>query len=182
VDAAFRTSVAAAALLATAIVGGTLVRAQDAAPVPLVERTRGADRVVVGRVTGITPEWRTNEYGDRLIVSVAHVAVAETLKGQAQPSVDVEVEGGTLDGVTLHVSDVAPIAVGDRAVFYLRRNTRGALVPHLRGQGLIKLDRAGRVPGTSLTLDTIRREAAAAAALPGPAQRPGPGQPAVPGP
>jgi hypothetical protein len=48
-------------------------------------------------------------------------------------------------------------------VFYLRRNPRGRLVPHLRGQGLLKLDRSNRVPGTSLTLDAIRKEAAAAA-------------------
>jgi hypothetical protein len=34
------------------------------------------------------------------------------------------------------------------------------LVPHLRGQGLLKLDRSNRVPGSSLTLEQIRREVA----------------------
>jgi hypothetical protein len=127
------------------------------APVPLADRARGAERVVVGRVASISPAWRVNEFGDRLIVSTVRVAVDETLKGQAQSAVDVEVEGGTIGTLTLHVSDQEPLAQGDRAVFYLVRNARGALVPHLRGQGLLKLDRSDRVPGSSLTLNEIRR-------------------------
>ena len=129
-------------------------------PIPLAERARGAERVVVGQVDSVNPVWSVNEFGDRLITSVLHVSVAETLKGPAQPTVDVEVEGGTICDVTLKVSDLESFNVGDRAVFYLRRNPRGALVPHLRGQGLLKLDRSNRVPGSSLTLDEIRRTAA----------------------
>ena len=72
-----------------------------------------------------------------------------------------EVEGGTLDGVTLRVSDQASFVVGERAVFYLRRNVRGRFIPHLRGQGTLKLDRFDRVPENGLTLETIRREVAA---------------------
>jgi hypothetical protein len=34
-------------------------------------------------------------------------------------------------------------------------------VPHLRGQGVLRLDRSDRVPNSSLTLDEIRRTAAA---------------------
>jgi hypothetical protein len=140
--------------------GASIARAQAAAAVPLAERTRGAERVVVGRVEAVDPVWQVNEFGDRLIVSIVRVAVSETLKGQAQATADVEVEGGTLDGLTLRVSDVSAFVPGERAVFYLVRSRRGALVPHLRGQGLLKLDRSDRVPGSSLTLDTIRREAA----------------------
>ena len=140
--------------------GAALARAQEAAPVPLAERARGAERVVVGRVRSVNPVWQVNQFGDRLIVSVVRVAVSETLKGQSQTSLDVELEGGTLDGLTLHVSDQAPLVPGERAVFYLVRSARGALVPHLRGQGLLKLDRFDQVTGSSLTLDIIRREAA----------------------
>jgi hypothetical protein len=136
-------------------------RAQDAVPVPLAERARGAERVVVGRVTTVEPVWRTNEFGDRLIVSVVSVAVDETLRGQSQPTVTVEVEGGTIGDLTLHVSDLEPLATGDRAVFYLARNARGAFVPHLRGQGLLKLDRTDRVRGSTVTLADIRRTAQA---------------------
>jgi hypothetical protein len=131
------------------------------APVPLSERARGAERVVVGRVVSVTPEWQVNEFGDRLIVSVVRVSVSETLKGEAAPFVDVEVEGGTIGTLTLHVSDQLSFAPGERATFFVRRNRRGKFVPHLRGQGLLKLDTANRVPGSSLTLDRIRREVAA---------------------
>jgi len=135
-------------------------RAQDSIPVPLAERARGAERVVVGRVTTVEPMWRTNEFGDRLIVSVVTVAVDETLRGPAQPTVTVEVEGGTIGDLTLHVSDLEPVATGERVVFYLARNARGVFVPHLRGQGLLKLDRSDRVRGSTVTLADIRRTAA----------------------
>jgi hypothetical protein len=142
---------------------GSLVdaAANQATAVPLAERARGAELVVVGRVASVSPVWQVNEFGDRLIVSVVRVVVNETLKGEALPTLDVEVEGGTIGDLTLHVSDQTSFAPGERAVFYLRRNARRILVPHLRGQGLLKLDAANRVPGSSLTLDEIRREVAA---------------------
>ncbi len=127
----------------------------------LAERGRGAERVVVGRVSSVNPQWQVNEFGDRLIVSTVRVSVEETLKGDAQSVLAIEVEGGTIGDLTLHVSDLTTFVPGERAVFYLRRNGRGALVPHLRGQGLLKLDASNRVPGSSLTLGEIRRTIAA---------------------
>ena len=146
-------------------VGVCLLAAQlsalaQGAQVPLAERARGAERVVVGRVKAVNPIWRTNEFGDRLIVSIVNVAVDETLRGPAAGSVDVEVEGGTIGDLTLNVSDLEPVAPGDRAVFYLTRNGRGAFVPHLRGQGLLKLDQSDRIRGSTVTLADIRRAAA----------------------
>jgi hypothetical protein len=140
--------------------------AQEGPPVPLVERARGAQQIILGRVASVSPEWRVNDFGDRLIVSVVRVAVDETLKGDSQATVDIEVEGGTVGGLTLHVSDQQSFAPGDRAVFYLARSRRGVIVPHLRGQGTLKLDRTSRVPNSSLTLDEIRRTVAAARAQP----------------
>jgi len=84
--------------------------------------------------------------------------VEETLKGSAQPSVDVEVEGGTIGTLTLRVSDLDEFVPGDRAVFYLKRDRRGALVPHRRGLGLQRLDAAGRARESGATLDDIRAE------------------------
>lgn len=140
---------------------GLAVRANQATPVPLAERARGADRVVVGRVASVAPVWQVNEFGDRLIVSMVRVVVSETLKGQAVPTLEVEVEGGTIGELTLRVSDQTSFAPGERAVFYLKRTARGTFVPHLRGQGLLKLDASNRVSGSSLTLEEIRREVAA---------------------
>jgi hypothetical protein len=125
--------------------------------VPLADRARGSERIVIGEVTRVDPVWRTNEFGDRLIVSIARVAVEETLKGPAGSSVEVEVEGGTIGEVTLRVSDLEPVTAGERAVFYLKRTTRGAYVPHLRGQGLLKLERDDRVRNSNLRLSDIRR-------------------------
>ena len=150
-----------AALLLLGLGAPARVLAADQVPVPLAERARGAERVVVGRVASVRPEWQVNQYGDRLIVSVLTVTISETLKGVATPTVDVDVEGGTIGTLTLHVSDQLAFSPGDRATFFVRRNTRGRFVPHLRGQGTLKLDAANRVPGTSLTLARIRREVAA---------------------
>jgi len=122
------------------------------------ERARNAEQVVVGHVSSVTPVWRDTDYGDRLIFSVLHVAVDETLKGAAQQSVDVEVEGGTIGSLTLRVSDLDTYRPGDRAIFYLQHNRRGALVPHLRGLGLQRLDTAGHVAGSTVTLDQVRRD------------------------
>lgn len=144
----------------------TTAVAQEGPPVPLVERARGAEQIILGRVASVSPQWRVNDFGDRLIVSVVRVAVDETLKGNAQNTVDIEVEGGTIGSLTLHVSDLQSFAPGDRAVFYLARSRRGTMVPHLRGQGTLKLDRTSRVPNSSLTLDEIRRSIAAARAQP----------------
>ena len=129
-------------------------------PVPLAERARSAERVVLARIASVTPAWRENEFGDRLIVSLARLAVDDTLKGPAAASLEIEVEGGTIGALTLRVSDLPPIVPGERAVFYLRRNGLGVLVPHLRGQGILELDAADRVPGSSLTLGEIRRTVA----------------------
>jgi hypothetical protein len=126
--------------------------------VSAADRARDAEQVVVGNVTSITPAWRTNDFGDRLIVSTVHVAVEETLKGLAQPTVDVEVEGGTIGTLTLRVSDLEEFAPGDRAVFYLARNQRRAFVPHRRGLGLQRLDSRDRARENGAALDDIRRE------------------------
>lgn len=145
----------------TAVLGIALFPALAAAQrlnVPAAERASGAERVLVGHVLSVTPVWRDNDFGDHLIISIAHIAVDETLKGPSQSAVDVEIEGGTIGTLTLRVSDLEPFVPGDRAVFYLQHNRRGSLVPHRRGLGLQKLDRDGRVAGSAVTLDQVRRD------------------------
>lgn len=153
---------AAVLVCALALSAGVTLHGQRA-EAPPAERARGADQVVVGRVSAVTPVWRDNDFGDRLITSIVRVTVDETLKGAQRQSIDVEIEGGTIDGLTLRVSDLDTFAPGDRAVFYLKQNRRGALVPHLRGLGLQKIDAGGRIRG-SATLDQVRREVRAGAA------------------
>ena len=119
--------------------------------------------MIVGHVSSVDPVWRTNDFGDRLITSIVHVAIEETLKGASQQSVDVEIEGGTIGSLTLRVSDLETFTPGERAVFYLEHSRRGTLVPHLRGLGIQKVDQAGRIRGSTVTLDEVRREVRAAA-------------------
>ena len=132
----------------------------------LVDVARGAQRVVVATVTRVEPVFHVNEHGDQLIVSRTHLRVDEVLKGgrPAAESQDVvmEVEGGTLGDVTLTVSDLPVMVRGERAVVFLRENSRGAMVPHERGHGILKLDSSDNVRGSGLNLAAIRKAVASA--------------------
>lgn len=132
--------------------------------VPLEERAQGASQVVVATVTSVTPRWDVNAYGDRLIISRLSLRVDETLKGAAAAAVSMDLEGGTLDGVTLRVSALPALELGERAVFFLDARAGGVYQPHLAGQGILELDDADFVRGSNLTLATVRsvvRQAAA---------------------
>jgi hypothetical protein len=122
----------------------------------VVDRTRGAERVVVATVRSIEPSWVRNEFGDRLIVSRVQLQVEETLKGAAQPTVWMDVDGGTLDGLTLRVSSLPLMERGERAVFFLEPGRESVYRPYLRGQGILLLDDRDFVRGSSLRLDQIR--------------------------
>ncbi len=107
--------------------------------------------------TSVKPTWRTNAYGDRLIVSEVVLTVQETLKGRSAGTVQMDLEGGTLDGVTLRVSSLPDLKPGERAVFFLDRTLSGSHVPHLKGLGILKLDGTDRVIDSSLQLADIRQ-------------------------
>lgn len=134
--------------------------AQHGPPVDLTNLSRGADRVVVATVTHVAPVFQTNEFGDQLIVSRTHLRVDTVLKSGG-PSDDqnvvLELEGGTIGDLKLDVSDLPSLERGERAVVFLRRNGRGAIVPHGRGDGILKLDSSDRVKGTQLTLSAVRQ-------------------------
>ena len=134
----------------------------DAQIATLDERVAGAERVVVARTRAVRAEWRENSHGDRLIVSRVELEIEETLKGTADRTVWMEVEGGTLDGYTLRVSSLPMMQPGDRAVFFLDRGNGGLHLPHLRGQGILFLDDDNVVRGSSLRLSEIRTRARAA--------------------
>jgi hypothetical protein len=125
------------------------------------ERAKGSERIVVASVQQLSASFERNEYGDELIVSHVRLIVEETLKGAPQAAVPIDVLGGTVGSTTLRVSSLPAMALGDRAVFFLERNKAGAYIPHLKGQGILKLDPENHVRGSSLTLDDVRRMAAA---------------------
>ena len=150
-----RPALLAAALL-TAGASAHLQAASHGRPVTVEERVKGSARVVVARAAEVKPGWRTNRWGDRIIVSRVMLEVQETLKGQASRQVVVDVEGGSVDGVTLQVSSLPALEEGERAVFFLDDMGSGTFEPHLRGLGILKLDDNDVVKGSSLKLDDIR--------------------------
>jgi hypothetical protein len=127
----------------------------------LNRRFKGAEQAVVGTVTDVRPFFHRNQYGDELIVSRMSVRVSESLRGTAQSLVVMDVEGGTLNGLTLNVSDLPVLKRGDRGVFLLHKDPTGLNVPHGRGEGILLLSANDTVLGSSLTLGDVRRAAAA---------------------
>jgi hypothetical protein len=134
------------------------VFAQHGPPVTIAERGRGANVVVVGTVESSVPLYRSNKYGDNLIVSQLVVKVSEQLKGSTPDYLTLEVEGGTINGITMKTSDLPELHPGDNVVFFLDSDASGELKPHLRGYGLLRLNSSGVVENSSLTLGQIRAE------------------------
>jgi hypothetical protein len=152
-------AVLAAVSAAVVLLTPSAIHAGSRRPVDIPERFRGSDRAVVARVEAVTPVHERNAWGDELIVSHTTLAVEEILKGTPVRRVVLAVEGGTLDGLTLHVSDLPELAVGDRAVFFIKRTAPDRDEPHLRGLGILLLDPTNRVKDSGLTLDMIRQMA-----------------------
>jgi hypothetical protein len=132
--------------------------AADSRQVDLPTRTRGARKVVVAKAVSVTPAWRTTAHGDRLIVSDIALQVEETLKGTPASLMWLEVEGGTIDGLTLAVSSQTPMKAGERAVFFLDETSSGLHLPHLKDMGILKIDANDRIQGSSLRLEEVRRQ------------------------
>ena len=138
----------------------TPAAAQSSSPVSLENRVRGSERVVVASVAQVSATYETNDSGDRLIVSHVALRVEEALKGPAADSLAMHLPGGTVGDMTLEVSDLPSVRLGERGVFFLSQDGHGRYVPHLDGLGILKLDSQNRVKGTSLDLNTIRALAA----------------------
>jgi hypothetical protein len=150
----------ATSVLAFVCAAATLASASSGRSVAISDRVKGAQRVVVATAGAAHAVWRQNAHGDRLIVSQVQLQIEENLKGAGGSTAVLEVEGGTLDGFTLRVSDLPELNAGDRAVFFLDAAGNGSVqVPHLRGLGILMLDGGNRLVGSSLHLDDVRRAA-----------------------
>lgn len=150
-----RRSLAVFSLVALAAIPLT---ASNEQPRSIQERARGAERVVVASVADTSANYERNQFGDNLIVTHARLTVEEDIKGAGGP-VRLAIEGGTVNGITLHVSSLPTLSRGERAVFFITPGPNGQFVPYNRGQGILKLDANNHVKGTSLSLDDVRRMA-----------------------
>lgn len=118
---------------------------------------RAATVSIVGTVSDTRASRRRSSFGDEIIVTTAIVRVGEILRGQSEAWVPLEVEGGTLDGLTMAVSDAPLLNRGDRAVFLIDRLRDGRFVLHRRGSGILPLRSDDHIADSALTLADVRR-------------------------
>lgn len=145
--------------LVMSLLAVSAISASERPQVSLEDRIDGAESVVVAKTERVSAVWQQNGRGDRVIVSRVLLRVEESLKGKPAATVWMEVEGGSLDGMTLHVSDTPELKEGERAVFMLEAGSSGLARPHRRGQGILKLDDDDNVAGSQVPLSEIRRAA-----------------------
>jgi hypothetical protein len=131
---------------------------QTAREVTIEQRAKGSDYVVHGKVRKKKAERYRSAHGDDLIVTRVSLDVQEKFKGEGASQVEMIEEGGTLDGITLRVSDQPELDVGEEVVAFLKKTDEGYR-PHMRGFGILRLqDGTGQVRESSLNLDTIREK------------------------
>jgi hypothetical protein len=136
---------------------GVTAAALTDAPIDVTARTRAAKRVVVATISDIEgSRLDVNEHGDQVIITKAWLRADETLKGDRQEVLALEVEGGTVGDLTLKVSDMPVLKKGDRAVFFLNPNRAGANSLSGRGQGMLRLDSSNRMANGALTLADVK--------------------------
>ena len=122
-------ALAAASLLAVPSTGRTQVSASDRAfaqRLVLTDRffalAPGADLVVVARAVAKKSYWSADH---QRILSDVRLAVGRTLRGRAQPFVDLTVEGGEVGEVGLAVSDAPKFELRGRYAVLLERQAKG---------------------------------------------------------
>ena len=127
--AAWVLALAAASLLAVPSTGGAQVSASDRAFAQRLVRTDGffalapgADLVVVARTIAKKSYWSTDH---QRILSDVRLAVGRTLRGPAQPFLDLTVEGGEVGEVGLAVSDAPRFELRGRYALLLERQPKG---------------------------------------------------------
>jgi hypothetical protein len=139
-----------------ACVATVTLSAAQGPQVDLGTRAKGAEHVVVAGVADVHSTFDVSPYGDRIIVSHIQLQVEETLKGASATTLALTVEGGTVGELTLRVSDMPTLKVGERAVFFLDSAASGDHRSHGRGLGILKLDVSDRIQGSALTRGDVR--------------------------
>ena len=132
----------------------------EAGGASIEERIAGAEAVVVATARSVQARWHENEHGDRIIVSRVMLEVEENLKGAAAQMLSMDVDGGTLDDLTLQVSGLHVLEPGERAVLFLNPSAEANVhTPHMRGQGILPLDDQNAVKDMAVGLNDIRVKA-----------------------
>ena len=131
------------AVLATVIALPTMA---TGATTDFAYRFAHADAVIVATVCKVEARWDTNQFGDQLIVTRASLCPEPggVLKGNQRSDYALEIEGGTLDGLTLELSHLPLLGVGDRGLFLLERGHAKTYELAGDGLGFFQFDTAGQ--------------------------------------
>ena len=111
---------------------------------------------LVGTITETHASKRRSSWGDDIIVTTAIIRTDETLRGAPPTWTALELEGGTLNGVTMEASETPLTRQGERAVFLVDQLPDGRFVAHGRRLGILKLRTDDRVENSELTLNEVR--------------------------
>jgi len=147
-------SIGGVLLFVVAAAQGTPAQPQTAA---LNAALKQAKFAIVGTITETRASRRRSSWGDDIIVTTAIVRTDERLRGVAPSWTALDLEGGTLNGVTMEASDTPLTRRGERAVFLMDQLADGRLIAHGRRTGILKLRPDDRVEDSTLTLDDVRR-------------------------
>lgn len=106
--------------------------------IPFTDLVSGADSVVIGTVTSVESRWNEDQ---TFIRTYASVSVERHVTGAPVDStITIVVDGGTVDGITLWVSDTPTFHPGMRAGFLLRKEEPGLYTPYGQIQGVYALE------------------------------------------
>lgn len=126
-------------------------------------RMKGAPKISVGTVISKEPHWQQNESGANVIYTTVRIKVEEDLRGSHEDQIELEMEGGTINGLTYGVDSLPTLNVGERGVFVIDKKVdktgRAKYSPHLKGYGILKLKADNRVENSTLRLEDLRRMA-----------------------
>ena len=154
------------ALLVTCLTA-TFVSASVDPPLDLVDRARGATKIVLATVVELDAAFGENEFGDQLILTHVTMQVSETMKGAHETDMVVTLEGGTIGDLTLDVSDMPKMTKGQRAVLFLTITPPVPMCRHHRGSSVMNVSADDQVTGTGLTVSELRAAIKAAQAANG---------------
>ncbi len=140
-------------LILAASMGGALAQSKTAEFNAALKQAKFA---LVGTITETRASKRRSSWGDDIIVTTAIIRTEEALRGAPSTWTALELEGGTLNGVTMEASDTPLMRQGERAVFLVDQLPDGRFIAHGRGLGILKLRIDDRVENSELTLNEVR--------------------------
>ncbi len=145
-------------VLSAQFVGVNLVSADtmpdDAAA--LDSRIEGSEAVFRGKVESKRSYYLRRSNGSEIIVTRYKLSLDETFKGRPPVDREVVIEGGTVNGITLTVSDMPVLNPGEELIV-LGDETPDGFTPRDRSGGILRIEPGtGKLLGGVLTTNDFR--------------------------